>query len=48
MVSMDFVGFNKFPVSLNGGGSESKASDDRCLMIEAAGTTGWSNPHHHY
>ena len=43
-VSMDFVGSNKCPISSNGGGSESKASDDCWLMIGAAGITpGWSS-----
>ena len=41
MVSIDFVGFNKFPMSSNGGGSESKALD--CwFIIGVAGMTGWS------
>ena len=42
VVSMDFVGSNKFPISLNGGGSESKALD--CWLITGAdGITGWSS-----
>ena len=38
MVSIDFVGSKKFPMSSNGGGSESKALD--CwLIIGVAGMT---------
>ena len=41
MVSIDFVGSNKFPMFSNGGGSESKALD--CWFITGvAGMTGWS------
>ena len=41
MVSIDFVGSNKFPMSSNGGGSESKTLD--CwFIIGVAGMTGWS------
>ena len=41
MVSIDFVHSNEFPMSSNGGGSESKALD--CWFIKGvAGMTGWS------
>ena len=41
MVSIDFVGSNKFLTSSSGGGSESKALD--CwFIIGVAGMTGWS------
>ncbi len=40
MVSIYFVGSNKFPMSSNGGGSESKSLD--CwFIIGVAGMAGW-------
>ena len=39
----DFFCSNKFPMSLNGGGSETKASDDCWFITGGAGITGWSS-----
>ena len=43
MLSMDFVGSNKFLMSSNGGGLESKASGECWLITGAAGVTGRSS-----